>query len=113
MVGQPFGQLVVLGPAPPTPGGMARWRCVCLCGRVVVRRQDNLRSGNVTSCGCRKRQRRRQLSPHRRPTCTDCAQALDGLLRAGEEVPPVLLCPACLARRVDAVLVARQAREAG
>jgi hypothetical protein len=60
VVGQVFGQLVVVGDAPPRrePGGtLTRMVIVqCACGsppRLV--RWANLRSGNSTSCGCRQR----------------------------------------------------------
>jgi hypothetical protein len=62
LVGQKFGDLTVIGPAPYElkPGGtkVRRWFCQCTCGRVVAIRHGNLRSLNSSSCGkCGKRGR--------------------------------------------------------
>lgn len=48
--GDRYGQLVVQSDA-PSAGGCRRTVCTCDCGRVVVVRASNLRSGNSTSCG--------------------------------------------------------------
>lgn len=29
------------------------WKCVCVCGKEVIRRQDAITSGRTTSCGCK------------------------------------------------------------
>lgn len=54
MVGQRFGRLTVTEEAPRqnTGNGVARWTCVCDCGKVIVVRGDTLRSGLQKSCGC-------------------------------------------------------------
>jgi len=54
LVGQRFGWLVVLEPAPRV-GGLVAWRCRCGCGREAVATTKVLRSGGKTSCGCRRR----------------------------------------------------------
>ena len=33
------------------------WVCVCVCGKMISVSGDNLRSGNSTSCGCKKGER--------------------------------------------------------
>lgn len=53
LTGQDFGHLVVIAPA-ETRGGRAYWHCRCDCGREVDVRAENLRSGNTTSCGCKR-----------------------------------------------------------
>jgi len=54
LVGQQFDRLVVIAREGSASGGVALWRCKCSCGREVVVRGANLRSGNTRSCGCRK-----------------------------------------------------------
>lgn len=55
MVGMRFGLLTVTDRAGTSRSGKALWVCRCDCGsesRVIT---SALRSGNTTSCGCRKR----------------------------------------------------------
>ena len=55
LIGETFGQLIVIGYAPPDVYSyrtMAKWLCRCTCGREVSVRESNLKSGNSTSCGC-------------------------------------------------------------
>lgn len=58
MIGLRFGSLVVsgLGPLARTPSGRVRrlWGCFCECGKVTFADRQSLRSGNTTSCGCKK-----------------------------------------------------------
>lgn len=54
MTGQRFGMLVVVCRAENTQSGRATWRCRCDCGKEVVVRGGNLRSGGTKSCGCYK-----------------------------------------------------------
>jgi 5-methylcytosine-specific restriction endonuclease McrA len=62
LVGQRFGDLVVLEKVPPSlvasvglerPRGTA-WLCVCACGRATYLHTAHLTSGNTKSCGCGK-----------------------------------------------------------
>jgi hypothetical protein len=48
-----FGRLFVTASAERV-AGRAMWSCLCDCGKTVVVRQNNLLSGNTTSCGCSK-----------------------------------------------------------
>ena len=57
--GQRFGRLTVLGRV-GSSGGRVAWRCLCDCGREVVRPSKNLRNGTATSCGCRKEEARQE-----------------------------------------------------
>lgn len=51
MIGQKFGRLSVVRHAGRS-GGRDTWLCLCDCSKTVTVRQNNLRSGNTTSCGC-------------------------------------------------------------
>jgi hypothetical protein len=55
-----FGQLTVLGPAPPLKGRSC-WQCECRCGAIVIVLGNSLQTGNTTSCGCVRKARARQL----------------------------------------------------
>jgi len=33
----------------------ASWKCQCICGNIKVIRSEDLRSGKVKSCGCKKK----------------------------------------------------------
>ena len=55
LVGHLFGRLAVLyeSPRPSTVRNkQAYWTCLCACGKTIVTRTDNLKSGNTQSCGC-------------------------------------------------------------
>lgn len=56
MAGQKHGRLLVLQRA-GTAGRVARWRCLCDCGREAFVRGKDLRTGNTVSCGCFHRER--------------------------------------------------------
>ena len=51
---QRFDRLIVLAREGSAKGGVPLWRCLCDCGKEVVVRGINLRSGNTKSCGCRR-----------------------------------------------------------
>ena len=58
MTGQKFGKLTVLefvGFGDTGRNGRAIWRCICECGNEIKVAQDRLKSGNVSSCGCKKK----------------------------------------------------------
>jgi hypothetical protein len=40
-----------------TNSGKPQWVCLCDCGRVVVVAANNLKAGNVKSCGCWRKER--------------------------------------------------------
>jgi len=56
--GQTFGYWKVLEFVGTRPNGRnskaAYWRCRCQCGKIVVLKGANLRSGRSKSCGCMK-----------------------------------------------------------
>lgn len=56
LTGQRFGRLVVLRRAGSDRHGSALWLCRCDCGKEVVVRGSDLRSGNTQSCGCLNRE---------------------------------------------------------
>lgn len=56
--GTKFGSLTVIGPAgqdPKTSKSLSR--CQCICGAIVVKRNNDLLTGRIVSCGCEKRKR--------------------------------------------------------
>lgn len=55
MAGQRFGNLLVLAKHPRRGvSGAASWVCLCDCGRRLIVRADNLRSGRSRRCSaCR------------------------------------------------------------
>lgn len=87
LVGTRYGQLVVVGPAPPR-GGRTCVEVICDCGQVTTVRTENLRGGRTRSCGCLVSPRRplkrgrKGLAPRVQrpvpsaPTSTAPAQAL-------------------------------------
>jgi hypothetical protein len=54
LTGQRYGMLVVLAYV-PSPTRPILWRCRCDCGTETTVAAHNLRSGNTSSCGCRRR----------------------------------------------------------
>jgi hypothetical protein len=50
--GNRYGRLVVVKRDDTTPIGRPRWVCQCDCGKTVIVRAWDLRSGDTTSCGC-------------------------------------------------------------
>lgn len=45
----------LLTPVQIVPGYPRQWECICDCGKTVVVRQTNLRTGHTTSCGCSRK----------------------------------------------------------
>lgn len=70
LTGQRFGRLVVVSYA-YSKSGKAYWNCQCDCGNASIVNTTSLRSGNTTSCGCKKLEasiknidgRRKKLAP--------------------------------------------------
>ena len=53
LLGETFGALTVMDRAEKRPGDRAlRWKCRCVCGRVVECASTLLVTGRKTSCGC-------------------------------------------------------------
>jgi hypothetical protein len=61
ITGKRFGRLQVLGRSQsrPTIGRMPVWVCQCDCGNVVLVQSQHLRDGRVKSCGCLRREMRK------------------------------------------------------
>lgn len=59
--GRKFARLLVLHIHERKQPGRYFWKCLCDCGNVCVVAGMHLRSGNTTSCGCRKRETREEL----------------------------------------------------
>ena len=57
ITGQRFGRLTTVAYFGTKPCGRVAkhaWRCECDCGREIVVIGESLRSGNTTSCGCKR-----------------------------------------------------------
>ena len=56
LTGQHFGLLTVMKYSPrKTKGSGTYWVCTCKCGRTLIVRSDNLRSGRTSQCSlCKK-----------------------------------------------------------
>lgn len=54
ITGAKYGMLTVICRAENAPKGIARWKCRCDCGNIVIVRGGNLKNGSVKSCGCLK-----------------------------------------------------------
>lgn len=54
LIGKKFGKLSVIARAENSPGGKAKWICLCDCGRIKEKAvlSFDLSSGKVKSCGC-------------------------------------------------------------
>lgn len=59
LTGEKFGRLTALSRAPNDKNGKAMWYCKCDCGNKEIKtyRQDHLKSGATTSCGCMQKER--------------------------------------------------------
>jgi hypothetical protein len=56
ITGQRFERLLVIERVPGNIAGHARWLCQCDCGSKCIVLACNLRSGDIRSCGCLKRE---------------------------------------------------------
>lgn len=57
MTNERFGRLVVLSESADSIPRRRKWLCHCDCGNEVAVRQDHLKSGATTSCGCVQKER--------------------------------------------------------
>lgn len=55
LTGKRYGRLTVVGIHHKAAPGKYFWECLCDCGGASIVAGMHLRSGNTTSCGCRKR----------------------------------------------------------
>lgn len=54
LVGQRYGNLIVVEQAPSSAAGHRRWLCRCDCGKLCTVLGNNLKRGTTVSCGCKK-----------------------------------------------------------
>lgn len=52
LMGQVFERLTVIGTAPNSKNGQARWLCKCICGKEKIAAAAMLKCKNIRSCGC-------------------------------------------------------------
>lgn len=56
LTGRVFGRLTAQQRVGSSASGQALWRCLCACSKICIVAATNLKSGNTTSCGCRRRE---------------------------------------------------------
>ena len=56
LTGKIFGRLTVIKRVENSKSGEARWLCLCSCGNYKEVQANNLKSGQVQSCGCFRRE---------------------------------------------------------
>ena len=62
LVGMKFGRLTVMDrESPKSKKTKGLWICKCECGNVIKVNTNNLKSGNTTSCGCKRKEILSQL----------------------------------------------------
>ena len=62
LVGMKFGRLTVMDrESPKSKKTKGLWVCKCECGNVIKVNTSDLKSGNTTSCGCKRKETLRQL----------------------------------------------------
>ena len=62
LVGMKFGRLTVIDrESPKSKKTKGLWVCKCECGNVIKVNTSALKSGNTTSCGCKRKETLRQL----------------------------------------------------
>lgn len=68
LTGTTFGRLTVVEFAGYLVGRtQSYWRCTCQCGQVIECRGSHLLTGNITSCGCFRREKRMTHGRHGTP----------------------------------------------
>ncbi|MDL2325331.1 hypothetical protein LJC61_09375 [Ruminococcaceae bacterium OttesenSCG-928-A16] len=55
LTGQRFGNLTVIKRSDEKKGTSVLWECICDCGNATLASTSKLRSGDRTSCGCKRR----------------------------------------------------------
>lgn len=59
ITGKQFNDLTVVKRVENAKGGVAVWKCLCVCGNTTLVRGSNLKNGAVKSCGCRLKKNER------------------------------------------------------
>jgi len=52
LIGEKFGDLIVIKFGKKSSSGVNMWVCKCVCGKETIVRSSDLRSGKTRSCGC-------------------------------------------------------------
>ena len=66
ITGQKFNRLTAISKIENSNSKKARWLCKCDCGNFTEASGDNLRTGNVKSCGCLIAYNNKQRATHRK-----------------------------------------------
>lgn len=59
LTGRKIGKLTVIAPHGTDEKGKPLWKCACDCGGEKIAREQNLINGDVYSCGCGNKKKRR------------------------------------------------------
>jgi hypothetical protein len=63
LVGEVFGYLKILSSSEPNKHGQKTWLCKCECENITEVRDNDLKTGNTISCGCKKG--KHDVAPHK------------------------------------------------
>jgi hypothetical protein len=61
LTGQRFGRLIAIKPTERRSSSFVVWECLCDCGATHYVSSNNLKTGDVQSCGCYHKDRMREL----------------------------------------------------
>jgi hypothetical protein len=61
LLGKIFTRLTVLEEV-ETLNNRVKWKCVCICGNLIITSTNNLKRGNCKSCGCLKKEKIKNLN---------------------------------------------------
>jgi len=62
-IGNIYGYLTVISREENTKFGIARWKCSCKCGNIVIRNASSIRKKGTPSCGCFRLEKRSGEAP--------------------------------------------------
>lgn len=61
-ISKKYGRLKILSKAPSGKNWVARWNCLCDCGKAKTVFESSLKSGNTQSCGCLQKEKLKLVS---------------------------------------------------
>jgi len=79
LTGQRFGRLTVIKRCGTSKEGQKIYLCKCDCGNTKEVKSGNLKSGNVRSCGCLRKETTRRINKERNTRHGGCGTRLYGI----------------------------------